>query len=70
LAFSGFSVIVPHPEEKKPLVAGSNPAAATNKHKSPLTDQGITQIPQAYPHINSEQGLHLEQAVKGFLNLG
>ena len=26
----------------KPLVAGSNPAAATNKHKSSITDQGIT----------------------------
>jgi hypothetical protein len=26
----------------KPLVAGSNPAAATNKHKSSLTDQVIT----------------------------
>jgi hypothetical protein len=54
----------------KPLVAGSNPAAATNKHKSSLTDQGITQIPQAYPHVNSKQGISLEQAVKGFLNLG
>ena len=42
----------------KPLVAGSNPAAATNKHKSSLIDQGITQIPQAYPHVNSKQGLH------------
>ena len=28
----------------KPLVGGSNPPAATNKHKSSLTDQGITQI--------------------------
>jgi hypothetical protein len=34
------------------LVAGSNPAAATNKHKSSPTDQGITQIPQAYQHVN------------------
>jgi hypothetical protein len=38
----------------KPLVGGSNPPAATNKHKSSLTDQGITQIPQAYQHANSK----------------
>jgi len=41
-----------------------NPAAATNKHKSSPTDRGITQIPQAYPHVNSKQGFQLDGYIK------
>ena len=51
----------------KPRVGGSNPSAATLTHKLPPQDQGITQIPQAYPHVNSNQGTLLKQAVQGFL---
>ncbi len=41
----------------KPLDGGSNPAAASFTFKVPQRDQGITRNPQAYPHVNSEQGI-------------
>ena len=51
----------------KPQVTGSSPVAATTTSRKPLREQGLVHNPQAYLHINPEQGIPLNQAVGGFI---
>jgi hypothetical protein len=47
----------------KPLVVGSNPSAATSRRNLPVSDQGITEFPQAYSHISPDHGITLKQVI-------
>jgi len=51
----------------KPQVTGSSPVAATNTSRKPLKEQGLVHNPQAYSHINPEQGIPLKQIVCGLM---
>jgi len=51
----------------KPLVDGSNPSAATSSYKSSQVNQVTNQNQQAYPRLPIEEGIHLKQAIDGFL---
>ena len=51
----------------KPLVAGSNPAAATFVFNTHRKDQGIEPNRQSYSNTKPDQGIPLKQAVDSFL---
>ena len=60
-----FEILLYNPH--KPLVAGSNPAAATITFRASAKDQGIQSTHQSYPATTIDQGISLIQAINNFL---